>query len=196
MNSIHDGLRERLLKAEQITPSLKQRYEREIQAMLEKKLTGIRRWVWLMASITGLVSAGVFGTLAIMMPTGFPWPGRLGFAGGALFGIGWAILGIRVFRRGSLNLKIDAGAAASLSWCLPVFLVTLFLVWAPDSILGLRMILSGLVFLIGGAVFLIRQVVEQSEIKSCEKLLEIEYHLAELTEVLKTNKPQPQTPQA
>lgn len=196
MNPPHGGLRERLLKAEQITPSLKQRYDREIQAMLEKKLTGIRRRVWLAQAIAGLAFAVSFGTLAVMLPAGFPWPGRLGLTGGALFGIGWAILGIRVFRRGSLDLKIDTGAAASMSWCLPVFLVTIFMVWAPDTIAGLRMILFGLVFLVGGAVFVIRHVIEQSEMKAREKLLEIEYRLAELTEALKPDGPLTRTPQA
>jgi hypothetical protein len=189
MTPTHDGFRDGLLKAEQTTPSLKQKYEREMQNMLEKKLAGIRRSVWLAQAIAGLAFAVLFGTLAVMLPTGFPWPGRLGLAGGALFGIGWSILGIRVFQRGSLNLKIDTGAAASLSWCLPVFLVTIFMVWAPDSIAGLRMILSGLVFLVLGAVFLIRHVIERSELNAREKLLEIEYRLAELTESLKTDRP-------
>jgi hypothetical protein len=196
MNPTHDGLRERLLKMEQVTPSLKQRYEREIQDMLEKKLTGVRLWAWLVSAIAGLAFAVLFSTLAVMMPTGFPWPGRLGFAGSALFGIGWAILGIRVFRNGSLDLKIDTGAAAGMSWVLPVFLVTLFMVWAPDSITGLRMIVSSLAFLIMGAVFLIRHVIEQSELNAREKLLEIEYRLAELTEAMKLGRPRPPTPQA
>jgi len=190
---MNGGLRERLLKMEQVTPSLKQRYDQEIQAMLEKKLTGIRRWVWFASAIGGLAFAVLFGTLAVTLPTRFPWPGRLGFAGGALFGIGWAVLGIRVFRRGALDLKIDTGAAAALSWVLPVFLVTLFMVGAPDNITGLRMILSGLVFLVGGAVFLIRHVIELSELTVREKLLEIEYRLADLTEAVKADRPLPPT---
>ena len=67
-----------------------------------------------------------------------------------------------------------------------MFLVTMFLVWAPDNITGLRMILSGLVFLVAGAVFLLQNTIAQAELKSREKLLEIEYRLAELTEALKT----------
>jgi hypothetical protein len=193
MNSTHDHWRERLLEVEQITPSLKERYDKEIQMMLEKKLTGFRRWIWLAQAVASLAFAVFFGTLAVTLPAAFPWPGRLGLAGGVVFAIGWAALGIRVFRRGSLDLKIDTGAIATLSWCLPVFLVTIFMVWAPDSIAGLRMILFGLVFLVGGAVFLIRHVIERSELNAREKLLEIEYRLAELTEALK---PPTRTPQA
>jgi hypothetical protein len=193
MNTTHNHWRERLLRAEQITPSLKDRYDKEIQMMIEKKLTGFGRWVWLVQAIASLAFAVFLGVLAVTLPAAFPWPGRLGLAGGVVFSIGWAILGIRVFRRGLLDLKIDTGAVAALSWCLPVFLVTIFMVWAPNSIAGLRMILFGLVFLVMGAVFLIRHVIEQSELKSREKLLEIEYRLAELTEALK---PPTRTPQA
>ncbi len=177
--------RDRLLKMEPLTPALKERYEQEIHAMLEKQLTGIGRWVWLGSAILGLGFTLLFGTSAIMLPGGFPIWGRVGFALGALFGIGWAILGIKVFRRGSLDLKLDSKVATGLTWGFVVMLVTLFMVVAPDSIVGLRMIISGLVFLVIGVVFLLRHVIEQAELKTREKLLEIEYRLAELSETMR-----------
>jgi hypothetical protein len=128
--------------------------------------------------------AVLFGTLAVVAPADFPWWGRLGFGAGALFGVGWAVLGIRVFGRGSLDLKFDAAAYAGMSWGLPVVIVTLAMVSAPDDLIGLRMILCALVFLVGGAVFLLRHVIELSELKTREKLLAIEYRLAELAERL------------
>ena len=66
------SFRERLLKTEQVTPALKQRYDQEIQAMLEKQLTGIRRWGWLGSAIMGLGFAVLFGTLAVITPAEFP----------------------------------------------------------------------------------------------------------------------------
>ncbi len=188
MSDTQNGFRERLLKVEQVTPALKQRYDKEIQAMFEKRLTGVRRWSWLGSAIMGVGFALLFGSLAILLPAEFPLAGRIGFAGGALFGIGWAVLGIRVFRRGSLDLKKDTVAAAGMTWGFLVFMVTLFMVTAPDTIVGLRMIVSGLVFLVGGVAFLLRHVVEQSELKTREKLLEIEYRLAELAEAMKLGK--------
>ena len=185
MNDTNQGFREQLLKSEQVTPALKERYEREIQAMLEKQLAGVRRWVWLGSAIMGAAFAVLFGTLAIITPAGFPLVGRVGFAAGALFGIGWAVLGIRVFRRGLLDLKKDSGAAAGMAWALPVLLLTMWMVWAPDTIVGLRMILCGLVFLVMGLGFLMRHVIELSELKTRERLLEIEYRLAELAETVK-----------
>ena len=185
MNEMNRGFREQLLGAEQVDPALKERYHKEIQAMFEKKLTGFRRWVWLGSAVMGLAFTVLFGTLAVILPEGFPWMGRVGFAAGALFGIGWALLGLKVFRRGSLDLKFDNWAASGMAWGLPIVMVTLFMVAAPDNIVGLRMILCGLVFLVMGAVFLIRYVVEQSELKTREKLLEIQYRLADLTERMK-----------
>jgi hypothetical protein len=153
--------------------------------MLEKQLAGVRRWAWLGSAIIGATFAVLFGTLAIITPTGFPLVGRVGFAAGALFGIGWAVLGIRVFRRRSLDLRKDTGAAAGMAWGLPVLLLTLWMVSAPDTIVGLRMILCGLVFLVMGLGFLMRHVIELSELKTRERLLEIEYRLAELAETVK-----------
>ena len=114
-----------------------------------------------------------------------PWQARVGLAGGALFGIGWAYLGFKVYRRGSIDLKVDPSIYAGLAWCLPVFLVTMFGVWAPNNMIGLRMIVTSSVFLLIGAVFLIQNFIMQSELKTREKLLEIEYRLAELAEAVK-----------
>jgi hypothetical protein len=125
------------------------------------------------------------GTYAAIAPAEFPLSGRIGFAAGALFGIGWAVLGLRVYLRGSINLKIDSAVYSGMAWGLPVIVVTLSMVSAPDSVAGLRMIVSGLVFLVMGLAFLLRHVIEQSELKTREKLLEIEYRLAELAETAK-----------
>jgi hypothetical protein len=110
----------------------------------------------------------------------FPMSGRIGFAAGALFGIGWAILAIKIFRRGSLDLKKDTWAGTGLMWVFVVFMATWCMVTAPNTIVGLRMLICSLVFLVMGVGFLLRYVIEQSELKTREKLLEIECRLAEL----------------
>jgi len=159
--------------------------------MLEQKLTGWRRGIWLAAAIVSLAFAVWFGTLAVTLPPQFPLWGRLGFASGAVFSVLWAVLGIRVFRRGSLNLKIDTATVAGLSWVFPVLLVTFMLVGAPDNLTGLRMIASGLVCLIMGAVFLIGGMVQQAELRTRERMLQIEYRLAGLAEALGTPNSEP-----
>jgi predicted membrane channel-forming protein YqfA (hemolysin III family) len=79
-------------------------------------------------------------------------------------------------------------------WGLAVLVVIMFTVMSllvPDRIVGLWMMIFGLVVLVVGAVFLIRHVIEQSELKTREKLLEIEYRIAELAETAKPGKTKP-----
>jgi len=185
MNPAERKLRDGLIRAEQVTPVLKDRYEKEVQIMLEKQLSGYQRWVWLATSVFAVASAVWFLVLAITLPPAFPMLGRVGFGAGVLFSVAWAVLGIKIFRRGKLHLKTDTGIIAALSWCLPVALMTIFLLIAPDSIVGLRMILFGMVFLIIGGVFLIQHVVQQSDLNTREKLLRLECQLAALSESVK-----------
>jgi hypothetical protein len=81
-----------------------------------------------------------------------------------------------------MKLKVHPPLIAGLVWVFVVIMVTIFMVSAPNSIVGLRMIVSGLVFLVGAAAFLLASRTEQAELRTKEKLLEIEYRLAELSE--------------
>jgi len=192
MNSTDRGFRERLLGMEQATPALKERYDKEIHAMLEERLTGVGRRSWLGWAVMGIGFAVLFGTMAVIPPEEFPLFARVGFAVGALFGVGWAILAIRVFRRGSFDLRKDTFALVAWAGVFVIFTATLFLVFAPESISGLRMMVSSLVYLVGGVAFLLWMVVQQAELNIREKLLEIEYRLAELAEAVNQQKwPQP-----
>lgn len=186
---MNDGFRERLFKLDHVTPALKERYDQEVHAMLQKQITGARRWVWLGSAVVCVVIAVLLGILAILSPPEVPPLARIGVAVGALFSLGFAVLGLRIWRRGSIDLKGDTAVYNGLIWVFVVLLITLLMVIAPDSIIGLRMILSGLAFLVMGAVFLIRHVIEQSELKTREKLLEIEYQLAELAETARLGAP-------
>ncbi len=82
-------------------------------------------------------------------------------------------------------MKVDNSIVTGMAWGMPLFLVTIFMVGAPETVGGLRMIMSGMVFLVIGAVFLIQHTISLSALKGQEKMLEIEYRLAELTELVK-----------
>ena len=164
---------------------MKEQYDKEVQAMLEKRITGVSRWVWLGIIGVNMVAAALLVTFTIIVPPGVPLLARLPVAVAALFSVGFVILGLYAFLRGSINLKFDTAVYSGMIWVFGVLLATMFIVIAPNSILGLRMITFGLVILVIGAVFLVRNVIEQSELKTREKLLEIEYRLAELAETAK-----------
>ena len=177
-----ETFRERLLKLESVTPALRDKYLEEISAMYEKPIAGWQRWTWLAAAVWAVVSAIAFAALAVTLPADFPFLGRLGFAAGTLFAAGWAILAVRVFRRGALNMKVDNATALMMGYALMLVIAILLLVMAPNTISGLRMMLNGIFFLIVGATFLFRYIADQSNLQTREKLLEIEYQLAELSQ--------------
>jgi hypothetical protein len=192
---MNDRFRERLLELEQMTPAVKERYDKEVQAMLERRITGTDRKVWLGGTIMSVVFAVLLGVFAIIPPLAeVPLFPRIGPAVGALFSVGFAIFFLRVFRRGSFDLKSDASFFIGMIWLMVVLAVAMFMVMSllvPDRIVGLWLSVFGVVVLVIGAVFLIRHGIAQSELRTREKLLEIEYRLAELVEMAKPGKTKP-----
>ena len=190
MNESEKDFRERLLEREQFSPILKEKYEKEVQAMLEEKLTGVKRWGYIFMAVLCTGLAILFGTVAILAPRDFPIWGRFIFAMGAIFGIAWAGLTGWIARKGTLKVKTHPVAMVGMGWGFAVIVVTVALVVArkfPDPITGVRMIVSGLVFLVFAAVGLILVRVDQAQLKTREKLLEIEYRLAQIAEAVAKN---------
>ena len=85
-----------------------------------------------------------------------------------------------------MNLKTHAPAAAGMGWGLTIIIATFCLLSMGneprESLVGVRMCLAALIFLVPAAMFMIQSRIQQSELKTREKLLEIEYRLAELAE--------------
>lgn len=176
---------QKLAGMEQATAALKEKYDREIRAMTEQKLTKALKVAWVATGILGLGFLAVFGTVAVILPPEFPLLGRLGFGAGAAFGLAWAGFCLSVIRRGSFDRRKVAVAAAGISWCAAVIMTTLMLLLSaqhPDKVVGTRIVVVSLVFLVMAAVFMIGARVQTAELNTREKLLEIEYRLAELSE--------------
>ncbi len=152
--------------------------------MFTRELTTARRLAFGAVSLAALVSATVCGALALTEPT-LPTLARSGLAVGVLFGLAWAAVGARICWRGELDLKLDARRIAAMVWTFTVLMMVFFLLVgmsAQDRLLGLTMIASGLAFLIAAAVYWLNYRIEQSELNTREKLLQIELRLAEMTE--------------
>jgi hypothetical protein len=190
--------RERILSADAVDPALREKYQKEIQTMFEKQLTGGQRLAHIFTAVLSIVSVIVFSIAAVLVPRsirGVPnippaIPILIGvaFGIGAVFGLAWAVLLFRILRRGSTQLRKDPKTMAGLTWGFVVIMVTIFMIVADrpgDHLWGVQMVVNGLVFLVGAAVFLINSVVQDSQLKTQEKLLEIEYRLAEIAERIK-----------
>jgi hypothetical protein len=192
---MNNSIRQRLLELEQMTPAVKQRYDQEVQAMLEQRITGTDRKVCLGVTVMSVVFAVLLGVFAIIPPLAeVPLLARLPVALGVPFCIGFAILGVRVLRRGSWNSKSDPSFIIGMIWLFAVLTVAMFLVMSPlipDRMVGLWLSVFSVVVLVIGGVFLIRHGIAQSELRTREKLLEIECLLAELVETAKPEKTKP-----
>ena len=179
--------RERLLEVDARNQAHRERYEKEVHAMLDKELTGIQKGPYIFSVVLGLSFAILFGTVSVMAPAGFPLLARLGFVAGSIFGLAVIVRSVWILKRGSLNLKTHPTAKVGLAWGITIIMMTLFPllgVQQPDKPQSVFMVVSGLVFLVLAATFMISNRVDQAELKTREKLLEVEYRLAELTERL------------
>jgi hypothetical protein len=193
MRELDPIFRERLLEIEKLNPAYRQEYERQVKAMVEKKLTGWAKLSHIVGLIMGLGFAGLFGTLAVIVPTEFPLWGRAMWALGAVFGLVIAFMSAWTLKKGTINLKDDEMASAGLGWAFIVIVGTIALVFSgtlPDPIKGVHMLVYLLFFLVMAAVGLIKAFIKRSELNTREKLLEIEYRLAELAEQVKSKQSQ------
>lgn len=185
MNESKKTFRDKLLDIEQTNPTLKEKYEKEVRTMVEKKLTGVMKWAHIGGLIMGLGFLVLFGIVAVIAPKEFPLWGRSIFILGAVFGA--IIIGFETWllKKGSINLKTDEVAMAGLGWGFVIIVATIAMVFSgklPDPIIGIRMIVYLLVFEIAAGFMLNKAFIKRSELETCEKLLEIEYRLAEISE--------------
>jgi hypothetical protein len=177
-------LRDRLCELEPQDPLLRERYLKELQAMLERKLSRPMKLFLLAVTVASVAIAIFLGRHAFIQDR-LPPLARAGLAGGAVFSLAWAALAAWTVRRGTWNLRTQPTALAALSWVLAVFLETCFLVLAPafpDHFHALVALFAGLVILVGAGVMLVSTSVQQAHLRTEESLLRLEYRIAELLE--------------
>jgi len=185
MSQIPKSFSEQLIQCESYSPEYKKKYEQEKRAMFEKRLGGVQRGAYVFWTVFCLSLGVLFGVVAVMTYGRLPILGTLGFAAGSVFGLAFAAMYAWIAITGRLLLRKHPPAMAGGAWAFTVIVMTLSLVTAPglsEPAVGNRMLLAGLAFLVMAAVFLLVSRTEQSELNVKEKLLEIEYRLAELAE--------------
>jgi MFS family permease len=175
---------ERLVAVEPLSPQSQERLEEELHAMFVRELTTPRRMFMGAVGLVALGSAAVCGFLASTEPD-LPLLARVGLATGTLFGLAWTVVAARVCWRGAIDIRRDSRRMAIMVWVFTVLMMVLFLMVGmsvQDRLLGIMMIANGLAFLIGAAVYWLSHRIEQAELATREKLLQLELRLAEISE--------------
>jgi MFS family permease len=175
---------DRLISIEQLKPDSRQQLEKELHAMFIRELTIPRRISFAIVAAVAACSAAVCGFLAVTEPE-LPTMARIGLGVGTLFGVAWSIVAVRICWRGALDVKVDSGRIAAMVWVFTVLMMVFFLIVGmsvEDRSLGIMMIANGLAFLIVAGVCWLTHRIEQAELATRERLLQVELRLAELSE--------------
>ena len=179
-----ESFRDRLVAVEAHTPEFQSHLQQELRAMFIRELNTPSRIIVGVVAVLVLCGAVLSGFLALTV-TNLPTLARVGLGVGTLFGLISAIMVAKIFRRGTMDLRVDNIQIAAIVWVFTVLMMVFFLMIGmsiEDRLLGLMMIATGLTFLIGAAVGLLGTRIEQSEMTTREKLLQIELMLAQLCE--------------
>jgi hypothetical protein len=188
MNDPKPSFTERLVAADRPSPNARQRYEKELKAMLEKSLSPRQRGAYLLGAAFLLVIAGFFGLTASFAPElkeeFFPYimayfvmTAIASLAAAYMLGRGFWSGSIR--RNGSAVVGIGVIYLGLLGW--------IFMLMARHipELLRDDVRVFGLVLLIYAAVAWVRHRIAQAELTTNQKMLELELRLAEIGETVK-----------
>ena len=174
-NAPRNALRDRLLAAEAEDPALRAEYRRRLNAMLERTLSPVKRtWFVALAALCGATAV-----LLVVLQFVRPWPpvARAALGLGALFAVKFAVLAARIARRGVLRLRADSNAYAALVW---IFSLVMAIAMALLSKQPDPFVVVCFLFLLPASVVVLRTAIEQAELRTRERLLELEYKVARL----------------
>lgn len=195
MNQTNRTFSDKLLDMEKPNTTYKEQFERQMQAELEKKLNYPWRVVLAVLGVAGLLIAIPCGDIAFSVKSDEPLGmfARILYNLGMVLALAWAILMGWVAARGKLNLRIQPTYITIIGIALCFFFMLDFtgrfvLPLAIEdrtnlrSIPGMLLVLIGFFFIVTIVLCLILRVLYRVQFKTGEKLLKIEYRLAELAE--------------
>ena len=179
-SSTNQRFSDRLIAVESLKPDVQEQLKKELHDMFNKELNTPGRMIFGIGATIAAISGLVCLTL-VLTEQQLPTAARIGLGVGSLFGFSWAFFAGRVCWSGNLDLRIDARRMAQMVWVFTVLMMTCFLclgMSAKDHTQGILMIVYTLPFLICAGVYLLSFRIEQTELSTREKLLELELQLA------------------
>jgi uncharacterized membrane protein YidH (DUF202 family) len=183
MNESQQKFRDRLLSAEKSIPT--EKYRKEMADLQERKLSPAQRTIIAIVAAGTLVAAVYIGWLAAAPPRDLPILARLGLGFGAICSLALAAVAAGAVKRGKMRRKIDPNQVATIIFVSAVVFVPMMLVLldqVADVAKRVEIGSSALLFFGIACMFLITSKIEQMELRTREKLLEIELLIQQLTE--------------
>jgi hypothetical protein len=187
MNEAEQKFRERLLGAEKSSPT--EKYRTEMAELHERRLSPTQRAIIVLVTISALAAAVFMGWLAAVPPRHLPMVSRFGLGFWAICSLAASVLACGAAKRGVMRRKIDPNRIVAFIYVsLVVFAITILALMGQVPDVGDRVRMgSAALFVFGiGSVFLITNRLEQMELRTREKLLEIELELHRFTQELRT----------
>jgi hypothetical protein len=183
MNEAQQKFRERLLSVEKASPT--EKYRKEMAELHERRLSPTQRAIIVLATVSALAAAVFMGWLAAIPPRHVPMLSRLGLGFWAICSLVASVLASGVAKRGVMRRKIDPNRIVAFIYVsLVVFAITMLALMGQVPDAGKRVIMGSIALLFFGigCVFLITTRLEQMELRTREKLLEIELELHRFTQ--------------
>lgn len=174
-----ESFRRRLLAAETENPALRADYDRRIKAMFEVSISTPKK-IWFGFLVLFCIVAGAAAVQLAITET-LPTAARIALLMGAAFAATWALFLGRIVWRGTLRRRVDPPTAAGMGFLFSVLMCVVFSVGGmPND----QVLMVGMLFLLPAGLMLIRSVIEQAEMRTQERIVELEYKIARLSEKL------------
>ena len=185
MNEKEKTFDEKLLEMEKPNPSYKEKYEMEKKKMFEKELTLFSR---IMYALLALISFP-FGLFYII--TGLSILRQRNLSGWIIFiALGvicfiFSGLAALIVVKGTIKLKLYPMAIACMMFAFVIIMLTGVMgkgIRLSDPLWTIQAVTYGIVFLLVTSLLIIINRIQQSEYRTREKLLQIELHLASISD--------------
>jgi hypothetical protein len=182
MNKSQQSFRERLLEAEKSTPG--EKYRSDLAGLRERRLTRPQRASMVLLIVFCIAAAFRMGGSALSSTSNLPTLARVGLGLAALTSLVWTVLLGVAAKRGVIPRKDPAVLTRILVIAVVIAVgVTTFVGLAmADRGRGTQILIAEVIFLVIAVGFFLHGLIEQAELRTREKLLEMEIQMQEVFE--------------
>ncbi|HUU26536.1 MAG TPA: hypothetical protein VM123_01875 [archaeon] len=182
------GFREELISMEPVNHELQLKFEREIEKMFNQEITGLRRFgLWAKNTFLLLFGIVLICSAFFNQPISLPPLGRWLWGIGGAFTLGIALLELRIVWNKKMDLRKDSKVSTLVGTTgMTVLAFSILFAGLYSRDLQQMVILAPMAMLVMiiGILISVYNRVQQGELNTREKLLEIEYRLTALDERL------------